>query len=561
MRTKLAKTAADSTEIKLAALPRLSADERLEKARDWFAWEAHPGQRRLLKLTLTDGNEPQTLVAACGRRWGKTEALAADIAVRLLTEPDLGQLIVAPTRDQAEGLFDSVEEKLRCFVESDDAPAPNWEIKRSPYPHIRRKSDGAIPLSCRTAGRDGRNLRGKGATRKLPRFRVVVDEAAFVSDTALNEVIRPMLATVPGGGQLALISSPNGRRGAFYQAFCRGEQGRFGGAGRVCAVQCPSAKNPLTDSGFLEEMRREMTERAFRAEFLAEFTDAAGAVFTEADVSGAVCDDDYGDAPLAGIRYAAGVDFARRRDYTVCIVVAVGPPPVHELRVVDFLRLKGLGWALQNEEVADCLQKWRVRVVAPDRTGVGDVATEALTRTLLQRRLPTQVDEFVFTSASKTVIVDNLCLALAQKRLCFPAHPDLISELRNFEIIGQTSVGRDRMEAIQGHDDCVMALALAVQAAEPLRRHSTVIGATGGRRMTSDDEHQEREEFGECDSQERRFPKRTPEAFSAALPGRFGRFALRENLWTWGGRILTGAYRCAAGRRAGGFLRRTFWKE
>ena len=555
MRTMPARESADSTETHLAALPRLSADERLAKARAWFDWEAHPGQRRLLTLQLPDGTEPQTVVAACGRRWGKTEALAADIAVRLLTEPDLGQLIVAPTRDQAAGLFDSVEEKLR-FSESAFALSENFQIKQSPYPHIRRKSDGGTVLSCRTAGRDGRNLRGKGATRKLPRFRVVVDEAAFVSDAAIKEVIRPMLATVPGGGQLTLISSPNGRRGAFYELFQKGEQGALHNEGRVRALQCPSADNPLTDAAFLEEMRAEMSERAFRAEFLAEFTDAAGAVFPENDIVGAICDDDYGDAPLWGVRYAAGVDFARHGDYTVCIVVAIGPPPTNELRVTDFLRLKGLGWHLQAANVADCLQKWRVPIAVTDRTGVGDAATEALTHELLKRRAPTRIDEFVFSSATKTAVIDDLCITLAQKRLRFPAHPDIISELRNFEIIGKTVQGRDRMEAARGHDDCVIALSLALHAAKPLLGRSGSVGATGGRRVLHGDEN-EREEFSGCEQSE----KRIPEGSSAASPARFGRFARFGKVRTLPGVALTGAYHCAAGRRAGAFLRRTFWKD
>ena len=94
-----------------------SPEGRLALAARLWGWEPHPGQREFLTLRLPDGREPGTLVAACGRRWGKTEALGCDIATRILTEPDLGQMGVAPTRDQAECLFDSVEEKLRELLE------------------------------------------------------------------------------------------------------------------------------------------------------------------------------------------------------------------------------------------------------------------------------------------------------------------------------------------------------------------------------------------------------------------------------------------------------------
>ena len=43
----------------------------------------------------------QMRIAACGRRWGKTEALSLDIATLALDERDCRQLVVAPTDAQA----------------------------------------------------------------------------------------------------------------------------------------------------------------------------------------------------------------------------------------------------------------------------------------------------------------------------------------------------------------------------------------------------------------------------------------------------------------------------
>ncbi|GAB4458864.1 MAG: hypothetical protein OHK0029_20670 [Armatimonadaceae bacterium] len=451
-------------------------DERLELARRLWGWEAHSGQRELLTLRLPDGSEPGVLVAACGRRWGKTEALGMDTAVRLLIEPDLGQLLVAPTKDQADTLFDAVEEKLLSVPEEATGAFPvlqDLSIKRSPYCHIRRKSDGAVILAARTAGVNGRNLRGKGTTRRVKRFRVVVDEAAFVPDAAIREAIFPMLATVPGGGQLAMISSPSGRRGVFYEAFCRGERGD----GRYRSVRLPSCQNPLVDAGFLEEMRQTMTERQFRAEFLAEFIESEGAVFAESEILAAVCADDYGQCPLYGMRYVAGIDLARRTDYTVVCILEAG---AHGARVVRLCRWKGLPWAEQVRRVAEELAQWEVGVAVCDATGMGDPVTEALATEILRRRLRCAVEPFTFTLASKTALVDALTMALSQGRLRFPPYPDLLSELRNFEIRNR------RAEAVTGHDDCVMALGLGVHAAAPYLAQSVVplfIGATAGSRL------------------------------------------------------------------------------
>jgi phage FluMu gp28-like protein len=453
-------------------------EERLALAEQLWDWRPHDGQLTLLTLRLPNGLEPKVLVAACGRRWGKTKALSMDVAARLLTEPDLCQLLVAPTRDQAEGLFDAVEEKLLA-VQEDPAKlarfphAADLVVKRAPFAHVRRKTDGAAVLIARCAGRNGRNLRGKGTTRRLRRFRVVIDEAAYVADEAVERAIRPMLATVPGGGgQMVLISSPAGRRGHFYRAYLKGEQGAAGHR----AVRLPSSQNPLVDPEYLDEMRQEMTDRAFAAEFLAEFVDSAGAVFPEDDIAACLCDEDEEVnrgatvAELWGRRYVAGVDFARRGDYTVVAVLEAGVGPNADgCRLVELLRLRGLGWGAQIERIGECLARWECAAVVTDGTGNGDAPTEALAEELAKRRLRCAVERFVFTSASKAGLIDALVIALARRRLRFPPHPDLLAELRAFEAVpAALPGGRERLEAAHGgHDDCVCALALALRAAAP----------------------------------------------------------------------------------------------
>jgi hypothetical protein len=472
-------------------------------ARLW-GWEPHPGQREFLTLRLPDGSEPHTLVAACGRRWGKTEALGCDVATRILTEPDLGQMGVAPTRDQAEGLYDSVEDKLREIIdggfEAEDENArraaqvailrefphlAELEFKRSPYPLIRNKKTGQMVFWVRASGRKGRNLRGRGTTRKLKRFRVIVDERAFVDDEAVEQAIKPMLATSPGGGQLVEISSPYGKRGGFYQDFLKGER-LFK---RYRSVHLPSSQNPLVDAEFLTEQRETMSDAAYRTEYLAEFLDSAGAVFLAGDVAAALCGDDYGTAPLWGCRYVAGLDLARRGDWTVLTVLEVGPD---RLRVVELFRVQGLGYNAQLEKVIEVLRRWGCLRIAADRTGVGDAVVETLATMIAVARLRCEVDDFIFSGPSKDVLIDAVVIALAKLQLVFPPHPILLSELQNFESIFVPG-HREKLQAVTGHDDCVCSLALAVHAAAPFfagARGSSGAGisvATSRRKKAGDD--------------------------------------------------------------------------
>lgn len=459
-------------------------EQRLDLAKRLWAWEPHPGQREFLTMRQEDGSEPGVLVAACGRRWGKTNALAVDVACRLLLEPDLAQLLVGPTRDQAEGLFDEVVSLIEDLQEEEACVSefPHLSqlvIQRSPYSQIRKKVKGSPQvLSARSAGRNGRNLRGKGTTRKVRKFRVVCDEAAYIPDSAIQDAILPMLATIPGGGQLVMISSPAGRRGLFYKSYGRGERRE----GRYRAVRLPSSQNPMVDETYLAEMREDMTDRRFRAEFLAEFVESEGAVFRQDEIEAAILEDDPEREPLPKALYVAGVDFGRRGDYTVVAVARVDP---WQVSVVDLVRVRGLAWAEQIGMVADTLGRWGVRNVTVDRSGIGDVAAEGLQDAIIARRLRCVMDEFIFTQVTKKQLVDALSLLLSGRRIQYPAYPDMIRELQLFEVVNVSVTGHERMAASEGHDDIVMALGLCVQAAAPyltIQGLARTVGATGGQR-------------------------------------------------------------------------------
>ncbi len=522
---------------------------RLTLAKRLWNWEPHPGQRQFLTMRLPDGSRPKLLVAACGRRWGKTEGVSVDVALDLLLERDLAQLLVGPTRDQAEGLFDAVVEKIDAIRAEESLLAEfpqvaDFEVKRSPFCHIRRKSDRQVVLSARSAGRNGRNLRGKGTTRKMTRFKVRVDEAAFVPDAAINEAIRPMLATVPGGGELTLISSPNGKRGVFYESFLRGEREE----GKARAVRLPSSQNPLVDPEFLAEMRAEMTDRQFGAEFEASFVDAAGQVFPDADIEAATCDDDYGLAPLWGCAYVIGVDFGRRADWTV---ISVGDASAVGVRLVEQTRLQGTGWASQVERIVEAVRHWGARRLVCDATGVGDALAEDIISELAARRLPCEVEPFLFTGASKPILMDSLAVALAARRCSFPAIPILLSELRNFEATpSASSGGREKMAAARGHDDTVCALALMVRAASPwlaqaanAKHGGGFVAASGGaRRIPLGDFASQKEKDLQWSA---RYSKESGKPFKYA--------GMVDHLRS---RLLRSVYRSAFARAAGGYLRR-----
>ena len=97
---------------------------------------------------------------------------------------------------------------------------------------------------------------------------LIVDEAARVAD-ALYHAVRPMLAV--SGGTLMMLSTPYGKRGAFFDEWTNGEGWE--------RYEIPATEVPRISPRFLEEERRSLPERVFRQEYLCSFEETEDQVF------------------------------------------------------------------------------------------------------------------------------------------------------------------------------------------------------------------------------------------------------------------------------------------
>ena len=453
-----------------------SAQKRLKMAEALWGWQPHAAQRDLFCSGAS------VRVAACGRRWGKTECLSIDIATLALAERGCRQLLVAPTEFQARILGEAVRERLeKAFgQEGPGRPAGTLSVRASPHLVLTiAGADKRVPESeilCRTAGRDGRNLRGLWA------HRVIVDEAAYVPDRVLCEVLPPMLADK--GGEFLLASSPSGRRSAFYRLYALGASPPPKGAAEGAeedsvtyqAFQCPTAGNGHLDQAWLRSQRGEMGEMLYAQEFEAKFIDDFGMVFREEDIEAATADlpgitlnrerTAVDSTPIAGHYYVAGINWGRKWDYTV---VAVLDAERHPFRLVHLSRWRATGWNTQAADAARIIVRFQPRRVIADGSSIGDPIADMLDREIRALAGPgvsrPSVERFTFSAESKQALIDGLNVGLSARTVCFPPHPALVHELKNFEY---ASGGAGRLKTAArgtGHDDCVIALALALHGA------------------------------------------------------------------------------------------------
>jgi phage FluMu gp28-like protein len=383
-------------------------------------WHPHPGQQAFLS------SRAPVRVLACGRRWGKTEVIAAEITRTLLSGAPRQVLLVAPSQEQALLGF---ERALEFLHRAGARPT----VRRTPAPTLTL---GGSRLWARSAARGGMFLRGRKA------HLIIVDEAAYVPEAVVSEVLVPMLADT--GGQLALISTPRGKN-YFYRYYLQGQEDGI----RIWSLRSPSWHNPLLSPTVLQMQASMMTSRQFQIEYGAAFLDAEGQVFRTEWVDRAL----LLRLPNEGL-VVAGVDWARYRDYTALAVLQ----GAHDgARLLALHRWQGLSWAEQVGAVAAQLRQHAPVRILCDRTGVGDPLLETL-----QQEFP-HAEGVAFTQTLKQSLIENLALMLEQGRLQLLPDPDLLRELYHFEA---TPTARGiRLEGATGvHDDLVIALALAAWA-------------------------------------------------------------------------------------------------
>jgi hypothetical protein len=195
-----------------------------------------------------------------------------------------------------------------------------------------------------------------------------------------------------------------------------------------------------------------------------------------------------GDGRLRSARIAriAGLDLARRRDHSALVLLDVEPD---RLTVTAALRLPQAPLRQQFTLIAPHLAGLDLLVF--DQSGLGDAAAELLPKTpphmgvcLVGGERPlarsAQGDRLI---VGKSWLIQRLGAAMRSGKLNVDEHAPgrhlLREELAQFAFKPGTR-DRLRLEAARGHDDLVIAAALAVLAVElaALRRAGRLSGAT-----------------------------------------------------------------------------------
>jgi hypothetical protein len=408
----------------------------------------------------------------------------------LFTNPGCFGWVVAPTYEQAETVFSRTVEKAEKLAEHFPhievvAQRRRLRLKIVHYdraPKEKGRFYGMRPVSVsefrgKSSDRPG-NL--KGATLDF----VIFDEAALIAPGVWVEAVEPMLSTTQGWS--LFISTPQGYNW-FYRFFVRGWKGKshssemlqkFGELGVTTPAATPSSDlDPNFESfhssswevrhvdvgiDWYLRSKRSSVDIKFRQEYGAEFISTSGSVFKGLDMITRLPWKWQGqrrvvEAPKEGHDYVVGVDFGKDQDWSVFTVLDIDSGAV-----VCMLRTNETAWRTQLALLQKLAADYNQAVVVADSWGVGAVLVEDLQTSGLA------VVEAPFKSLQmKEEYIKHFALLMEQGAVALPDDEVIFDELRLFQYYASPT-GRTVMRAYgRGHDDIVVALALAYSMVDP----------------------------------------------------------------------------------------------
>lgn len=281
---------------------------------------------------------------------------------------------------------------------------------------------------------------------------LVMDECAYYPDILPNgeepfsNVIYPIIkARKP---KVLCISTPRGKRGMYWQLYLRAVENEKG----YREITSTIFDDSLVTEEEINEIKRNISDIAFRQEFLVEFLDSSLTFFK--GYEDCFSDFKFNDREKIFI----GCDLSANGDDATVVTLINESMQVKQYVIEGTLDVK-------YNRIANIINSIPTLVAALlENNGVGTPMIAEIKKLV---RYKSKIHEWNTSNNSKEEIVSNMAVKIANKEIIFDKNDNgLFAELGSF-IVKYTKAGRMQFEAQSGkHDDRILSACIALQCRE-----------------------------------------------------------------------------------------------
>lgn len=406
---------------------------------EYVGFTPYQHQRDVIDLLITDSKHKHRTVTVVSKRQVGKSLMAENLLLYFGINFDRTiSICVSPTLGQARKLFRDI---IDAVGDSDIIKASNatlLEITLANNSQILFKS-----------GEQREALRGFTVTGIC-----IIDEAAYVED-GIYYTILPWVDV--SGAPILMISTPRVRSGFFFDNYCRGLENK----NEFHTVDWSNPKykqelEKLLSPQRLEEYRKILPKSQFASEYLGQFLDQDGVVFTG-----------FKDCIRQNIikptdRLYWGIDWANGGDNDDTVITAVN----QEGKQVFLQYWNNLTPTQQVDKIEWVLHPYesQTEVIQPELNSIGTPYTDML-KQKLSPQLKSKVNGFNTTNQSKNDIVAQLQVAFEKHNIEILEDERQLMELGSYAMEYNPKTHSITYNAPGGlHDDICIALMLAWDA-------------------------------------------------------------------------------------------------
>ena len=393
-------------------------------------------QKDFLKIIYDD--KPFITLAAMGRQTGKTYAMMNDAVMRALNNKKHRMFWVSPIQDQANKVMKDVESMFSNHQDLFSEIITRFDRKHN---EIYFYNGSFIKFRSSEAGD---NLRG--ATLDF----IYIDEAAFIKEAFINEVLLPMVTRT--NGRVVMSSTFNGKNW-YWDWYQRGLKKEDWGQIKSIKKTYLDLNDQKVEDTVLG-IKKSMTKAQFDQEFLCRPV-SSDALFSNIE-----------DAVVEKIverydRLYIGMDIGVAQDYTVLTAMT------QDYEVIDMDRFNFKEQGMDSTEFKQRIKDFYLKhfedlAAAYFEVNNNDLLFDEITDDdRMYKLIP-----FHTTSKSKPEIIRNLIKLFEDNKIKIPNYEVLVKELYDYKSKRNPVTGNLQFSNTEGkHDDCVMSLAIAAYCA------------------------------------------------------------------------------------------------